>query len=495
MRPILALNVHDTGDTAANAYTLSPFGMTQLGQSLGADESLKTTVTRNSFRGRIVQHQNTIYVLYNRSIRRMEANGSWTTLVSLSNWSANTGQIDTTATMHLVQINGDYFLACIYPSSASSPSTTVYVTAAKYDLQTGVTSYTSTSSAIVGSGGGGANPSVLGGAESIVFNGTVYWSLVSGAGNAIVVYNVSSNSITSTNTALPLGSSGTGPTVSMCIYNNELWMLAYNSGTVALILYKLVGTTFVSQVASLAGTTVAWSTGVSKPLLFTDGTNMYAFALRATGVWNAYQITSSLDVTDITSNVLSTFTGQDLDSRWRVAIDQHTDPTNPEIVLMFLGDVTASGPISFYRWNGPSSVPTFLGSAGTSNYLLFIANPLDGGGEMMYTVGEPHAQIEGGLAASSSPGQTTISYRIYESTLIPSGTPVHVRMYFSDNGMPATNPCRLTNPQPGSMVDNYTVGNITAGSGILYSIDWRAIADGVDDGTGVLLMAQVSGVL
>jgi hypothetical protein len=496
MRPILCFQPHDTGDTEANAYTLSPFGMTRLGNSLGADESLKTLTTRCSFRGRIVQYQNTVYVLYNRSIRKMESDGTWTTVVSLSSWYASTGQVDTTATMHLVQIDGDYFLACIYPSSASVASTTSYVMGAKYNLQTGVTSYTATNTALVGSGGAGANPSAFGCSESIEFNGSIYWSLVSGAGNAIVVYSVASNSISSTNTSLPVGSSGTGPTISMCIYNNELWMLAYTSGTVALVLYKLIGTTFVSQVASITGGTVAWSTGVSKPLLFTDGTNLYAFALRATGAWNAFQITSSLAVTDITSSVLSTFTGQDLDSKFRVIIDQHQTPSNPEIILMFSGDVTATGPISFYRWNGASSTPTFIGSAGSSHYTLSVGNPLNGGGELMYTLGEPHIQIEGSLEETSTPGNTRISFRIYESSQFPAGTPVHVKMFFDSDGEVASTPCRLTNPQPsGSMFDSYTVYGIVATSGQLYTVDWRAAADGISDGDGALLVAQVSGVL
>lgn len=481
MRPILCYDGYASG--GAKAYTLSPFAFTQLGSNVGSVD-VGVMVAGNLRTGCIVQFRNTIYVLHNRTIKRMLSDGTWTTVASLSSPYVSADCINQ---MILCNIGGDYFLVCIYANS-SSTSFDTFLSGATYNLQTGVLT-TSASFFAHDSGGSSGQPSNQEVCGLTFYNGIVYWFWNNQSGTTILTYNVASPGIT-LGTTMP-NSATNGPWGDMLVWNNELWLVATTTGAAALTLYKLVGSSFVSQ-ATIATTT--WAVGFQKPCLFTDGTDLFCLALPNTAAWNLYRITSALAVTNITSSVISGFTGQDVDSRWRFIVDQHQNPTSPEIILMYQGD-TSTGSNSFYKWNGVSLPLTFIGSAGSVDFQIAVANPKQGGGEMMFTVGEPHIQIEGALAASTIPGQTTISYRIYESTLFPSGTPAQVKMFFNTDLETPTTRCRLTNPQPGLMLDEYTIGNVTAGSGNLYRVDWRAVADGVNSGQGALLVAQVSGVL
>lgn len=495
MRPMLVFDGRAAGTTAARVYTLSPYGYSQLGNDLGTQELALSANNRSFHRGRVVQHQDTVYVLHQRTIKRLNSNGTWSNILTLPNYYTDTGRAgDEQMIMHLCNVGGTYYLAVMYNSSSTVIDTTGYMMALSYNLSTNTYSATSTTALSLSSGGSASNPRNWAFGESVFFNGVIYVPHY-GTAYGIVAYNVASVTLSLLDNAIAIGSPTTAPTASLCIWNNELWLAHYDDGTVALQLRKLVGSSFVSQIASVTGGTVAWSTGVSKPCCWTDGTYLYIFALRATGAWDLWQINSSLVATNITSTVISGFTGQDLDSRWRCVVDQHTNPTNPDIYLLYFGDATAGGTIAFYKWNGPSSQMSYLGNAGSAWSVMHIANPMLGGGEMMYSLGEPHIVIEGSPSNTSTPGNCRISYRIYESSLFPSGTPAEVNMYFHPDLGPPTSRCLLTNPSVGTMANNYTITGVTAGSGTLYTVDWRAAANGVNNGDGVTLVASVSGIL
>lgn len=496
MRPIL---VYDgRSENVARVYAVSPQESIQIGDSIGSLETARTTITRNYYKGKVVQYKNTIFALHQRALKRLNENGTWSTVFSLPNYYTGTGTNDDSTCMILCTIDGIDYLAFVYPSNSSVADTISYAMGCTYNLSTNIVTQSLRNVANVATTGSSSNPINWVFTEAIYFNGSVY-IVYAAAGTSyygVITYNVVAAQIAILDSqAYVMGSTTTAPTASLCIWNNGLWLAYYNTGTVALVLKKLIGNNFVTQVASVTGGTVAWSTGISKPHAFTDGTHLYIFALRATGTWNLYKVQSDLTTSDITSSVIPGFTNQDLDSRFRAILDSHTDPTNPTIYFAYIPDATIASVINFYRWNGESSQITYEGSAGNGAYYVFIENPLNGGGELMYKQDEPNIHIDGPLESADATGCCTINFRLYESTVFPSGSQATVNFYYGSGVARPTNRCLLTNPSAGTMIDNYTIGDLTVTSGTLYTVDWLRESNGVTAGSAVSLMAQMSGVV
>lgn len=485
MRPLLAYNGYSSG--GARAYLLSPYSYQQLGGIVGSVESFTSSI-QHFIPSKICQIENTIYVLHAGTIKKLEPNGTWTVMASLTSPAVNQ---DIWATMYPVFVAGSYYLAVVYPTTNYN-ATNAVLRGATYNIRTGV--LTTSSEVTVGGGAGvGLSFSTFGTAH--VVGGSLY--LVFGNYNAgslfkVIVYNVAGASLSfitsGASTAKDLRLS-----TDMFLWKNELWFASYADGTANFVLYKLIGSSIVSQVTIQSS--VAWSTESSKPTLFGIGDYLYAMALTSAGTWRMYRINQALSVTEITSSVISGFTGQDLDSNWTFIVDQHTLATSPEYFLMFRGDLT-NGPISFYKWINDSTPLSFLGTAGESNQRLIVQAPKNGGGHFMYTVGEMNIQIEGAVTPSNIPGNVNVGYRIYESTLFPSGTLAQIKFFYNKNNLEtATNRCSLTSPSPnGSMLDSYTITNAVVGSGVLNTIQWRAQVDGFSVGDGALIVAQASGI-
>lgn len=483
MRPLLAYNGYSSG--GAKAFSLTPFSYTQIGQNVGSVESGTVQHIFWSGRYKIVQLGNTIWVVHAGTIKRLNSDGTWTTIITLPNY---VNDYHYTSQLFLNNIDGIYYLSCIY-SSASSTTTTTYIRGLSFNITTG-TVVASSEFAIQGSvtSLGGPDGSTIGNAVKL---GSSIYLTSNSNGSANTARLISFNILTATfsNTNL-LTSSNTIVPSDICIWNNEIWVSVYSTNYT---LYKLVGNTLVSQVTGIGSTA---PTGGHRSCLFTDNSgNLYLIAmLSASNAWACYRITSGLVVTDITSTVLSGFTSQDVDSRWSFFIDQHNMTNSPEYYLMFKGDYQG-GAVSFYRWNGESSQITFVGSAGENDSRVGICTPFLGGGEQMYSTGEMNIQIEGALEPASTPGNTLARYRIYESSAFPSGTLCQVKLHYSRGIKAAVTPCRLTNPTPyGSMLDSYTITNVVSGSGNLHTIEWRTSADNISTGEGVTLIAQVSGI-
>ncbi len=472
MRPILAYDGY--ASDGARAYTLSPGSLTQLGDTIGANDT-GTVVLGTLMRGKIAQVQNTIYVLHASTLKKLESNGSWSLIFSLPD-AETSDTNDSVSTMHIAVIDGIYYLNFIYLSSSTTSSVSYYK-GCTYNLSNG--SVTSSSQLLVFS----TAPSVQRRGTSLVWGGAVYMIISdSTTATKLLVYDIVGATI----------SVITGPAHSnmadITIFNNELW---WGSGTPnnfgAFELHKLVGSSLVLQ-ASIGGSPFI---GTAKPCIFTDGTSLYCLFKLVGGAWLLYRS----DNTQFTTPVMSAFSLIGADSRWIPLVDQHQSPTNPELILILRGDIT-TGTNSFYKWNGTGSALSFIGSAGPSKNSMALATPFQGGGELMFTLGEMNIQIEGPLTASSTPGNTVVKYRIYESSMFPVDTPTQVKLFYNTLQHPATTRCSLINPSPnGSMLDSYTVTGVLVGSGYLNSIDWRSSIDGLANGTAVTLTAQVSGVL
>jgi hypothetical protein len=493
MRQILAYDGVASG--GARAYSLGANSYTQIGNIIGSTDTSVSNVERKSvMKGNIAQIQDTIYVLHNRTVKKKNSDGSWSTVFSLYN--PFTGS-DSGNRMIACVVNGVTYLVIIYFNS-NTTTNAAYYSSAVYNTHTGnvVTSVSN-----VDIGNTGYDYRTISFADIIYFDGTVYAMTTAKSFNAtmaLATIGVEAGTLSVTTSNASVYGCGENNTFSLCVFNNSLWMVSTNPGTSADVkLYKFISGVPVSQYTVASITSLASSAGW-KPLLFSKDNFMYVIThqnVSSTTTWRMFRCTESA-ATEITTPVLTGFTGQSTHARWRVICDQHSSPTNPEYILLYQNGTAAGSANIFYQFIDDSTPLRYLGSAGNGAWTTSIATPPAGGGELMYRDGEMHIEYIGTPTVSETPGNMTVYYRIYESDVFPSGYPVHVKMFCSADRTVPTTPCRLSNPQPyGSVQNSYTITGITAGSGVLYSVDWRAVADGFEAGDAVTMVASVSGVI
>lgn len=482
MRPLLTYNGYASG--GAKAYSLGPNSFVQIGDNIGTNDSGTATTIRLFPMGKIVQIKNTIYVLHQRTIKKKNSDGTWSTVASLVSPNTTSG-VDHMNQMIPCVIGGVQYLACLYLSSDNGGNT-----AYRLGVYNTVTETLSTSNAYTD-----MNRTLTSATYGYPFyyDGNIYWpAFYPSFGTRMIIANIEALSVTMTNDGLDFGDN---PTNSFTVFNNELYMLFHPDGTGKLLLYKLVGSGWTHVVDVTAST--AWQGNGPKTCLFTDGTNMYAMALLSTNTqWKMYKITPSFTVTDITNTVIPGFTGQGNTSSFRFICDQHSNPTSPEFYLMLNTGIASGSTNRFYRFFDDSTPVQYIGTAGEGGTANYVSCPTFGGGELMFRDGEMHIEFWGAPEISNTPGNMKLYFRIYESDIFPSGSPVHVKFFSSNGRSIPTQPCRLSNPEPiGSIENSYTITDITCGSGILYSVDWRAVADGFTAGDPVTMVASVSGVI
>lgn len=496
MRQLLVYDGLASG--GAKAYSMGANSYTQIGDTIGSNDNSSAVISTWNYQNmcgpNICQVQNTIYVVHNRILKKKESDGSWSTVTALTDFYSTSSDI--MVRMLPCVVNGVTYIVCIYPGS-SSGGTATYVMSLIYNTHTGTVSTTS-QNLTFSTGGAAGTPYAQSFSHPIYYDGTVYM-LTMPAGNTaygkIVSVGVEAGSMS---VSANIASIWQTQRVSMCVFNNELWLLA-TTGTTSctFTLYKMVGGSWISQynVASSI-TTPTYSKGWI-PLLFTYGTYMYAMFPNGTTslTWNIYRCTST-SATNVTSSVLSGFTGQGLNGRWRLVVDQHRNPRIPEFVLIYQPDIAAGSTNKFYQFTDSSTQLRYLGSAGEGGAQACIATPHYGGGELMYRDGEMYIQFWGQPEIATTPGNIKLYFRIFESDVFPPGSQVHVKMFSNeDRGIP-TIPCRLASPLPsGSIENSYTITGIECGSGTLYSVEWRAAVDGFSAGDAVTLVASVSGII
>ena len=317
------------------------------------------------------------------------------------------------------------------------------------------------------------------------FANSIYWFQATGC----YKYDVATNS-TSTIT----GFSGSHIATSMCMFNDGIYLLGRDSSS-TMTLYQLVGGVWQSVlvIGSSFSNIIGWP-----PLLLNDGTNMYALFYQDTASvgWTAYKITSGLVASDISSAIFpaylrvsglssSTFKGWHLDS--------HIDPSNPEIWLAYTSAPSTIGSsLGWFRWRGSTSQMTYVGDAGEGGPDYFISYDWTGGGQYIYSLGEPNIQIEGELSSAATAGNVDVPFKVYESDNVPSGTLVDVNLYYSTTPHPPRERGRITSVTPsGFQIDDYTV-RVAAGSGQMWGLEWRSAADGVQVGEQVSITLYTS---
>jgi hypothetical protein len=467
MRPILATKVAGNG----GVFLVTPYGASEL-VDYGVTGFTASFFDVNTSGGpSAVQFGSKIYHMQGGTCYEYDTiTGNNTSFRSLTDYSAQ-NHAEHHYGMFISNISGVWYLSVFYVSGASA------IRVERYNFST----QTWSTSATFASAGDNQQPQ-----RRFQFANNIYWF----QGSACYKYDVAANS-----TSAITGFGGDHRATSMCMFNDGIYLLNVTSSTTA-ILYQLVGGVWqavktISSSLTNAATTLA-------PLLMSDGTNMYAILyqnLASTG-WTCFQITDGLVVSDISSVIfpsylrtsdltLSIFKG------WHV--DSHIDPSDPEIWLAYTSASTTVGAsLGWFRWRGPAAQMTYVGDAGEGGPDYYISYDWTGGGQYIFSPGEPNIQIEGSLSAANTAGNIDVPFKVYESDNVASGVLVDVNLYYSTSPHPPRSRARITSPTPsGLQIDDYTV-RVPAGSGQLWNLEWRSAADGVQVGEQVSLTLYTS---
>lgn len=476
MRPILA--VKGTGTGTVGMYLLTPYGATSygfLGGTIGT--SFFNSETWPS--PHAVQFGSKIYHRYYISLYEYDTiSGNNAVFRQASDASANSGSAEWYGGVYITNIGGDWYLVYFYPTNAGSLKAERY----HFASNTWLTS---------------SNIHAAGDADFALprfqYGSDIYWHLGNSsnmtAAPTTYKYSISGNTASSFS-----GPANTyGNTISMVSYLGGLYALGH--GTAGLQLFQLIGGLW--QLISTINATGP-STTHSPTQMFTDGTYLYCIAYYATSGWRMWQLTSGLVATEITSSVFPTYlrsnTGLNYQASFRgIHVDSHTDPSNPEIWLTYsAGSKTLGAGLSWFRWMGPSSVMNYVGDAGEGGQDYNISYSQDGGGQYIYSAGEPNIQVEGEVEAAATAGNVAVPFKVYESLNVPSGSLVDVNLFYSTSPHPPRSRGRITNVTPsGEQIDDYTV-RVAATSGTLWGLEWRSAADGVAVGERVSCTLYVS---
>jgi len=367
-------------------------------------------------------------------------------------------------------IGGVWYLTCLYVYSTSE------VRAERYNFST----QTWTNSAGLGGIGDNSHPQ-----RRYQFSNNLYWF----SNSTCHKYDISANSVSTVT-----GFSGDHRATSMCAFNDGVYLLQPSSST-TLVLYQFIGG--IWQAVKTIGSSFSSIQTTLPPLLLTYGTDMFAiFYQDSSSGWTCYKITSGLVVSDVSSNVIPSYLrvsglSSSCFKGWHV--DAHIDPSDPEIWITYTAAATTEGSsLGWFRFNGGSSQISYVGDAGQGGPDYCISYDWTGGGQYIFSPGEPNIQIEGELSSASTAGNVDVPFRIYESNNVASGVLVDVNLYYSTKPHPPRSRGRITNVTPsGDIIDDYTV-RVAAGSGQLWGLEWRSAADGVQVGEQVSITLYTS---
>lgn len=471
MRPILAMK--GTGTGTVSLYLINPYGATSFINYAGTiATTFFNTMTWGGSPG--VQFGSKVYSRFYVTLFEYDTiSGNNTSFRVPSDVNFNSGAGEWYNGHYIANVSGTWYLVQLYPTDGNG---------CKSDRYNFTTRTWSTSSSIHGiSDQTFSSPKWQ-------FGSAIYWIL--GASDAMTTNGTFYKLEISSNTGSSITSPSIHPnTVSMCSYNGNIYMVGHSgSSATGLRLYQMVGGSW--QLAKTINSPGP-STDSSPTQMFTDGTYIYVIAYYASSGWKVFQLDNGLNVTDISSSVLPSYllsnTGLDYQAAFKgVNIDAHADPSNPEIILTYTASSKTIGAgLSWFKWLGPSSQIQYLGDAGEGGPDYWISYSVDGGGQFIYSPGEPNIQVEGVIDAASTAGNVDVPFRVYESTNVPSGTLVDVSLFYSETPHPPRTRARITNVTPsGSQIDDYTV-RVAATSGTLWGLEWRAAADGVTVGNRI----------
>jgi hypothetical protein len=291
-----------------------------------------------------------------------------------------------------------------------------------------------------------------------------------------------------------------GITKDYCVFNNELYGIGPNSsGTDSTFSIKrLVGNQFVQvQTLSTQHRTHQDSDLNAGHCLFTDGTDMFAFMSGKDVTLNIGSTAVRLvpnGATFTESNITIPVVPPSLriisspNHYWHSFLDNDTDPENPAIIVWTQAPSGVSD-YNAWQWNGYNAAMTNLGPAGAAG--IALPHTKDGGGEYIWTQGEPSVEI---TDISPSVDSQTVSFIAYSSEVT---TTFKVRLWYSGGEDFAKSPATLIGPVTGGgVLGTDTTGDfiddVTADGVTVNTVVWDVVADGFAKGSQVILMPAIS---
>lgn len=451
-----------------------------VGASFGVADSTTTSNLAAVFpRGRVIRFGglNTYVATVGSSIYRSTDGGmTWTAVQSLTDLNSNTHR---KSGFVVVYLNGVPALAMIYGGTTNTQVYGVY----SFD---GINWTTQGPFTVLG-GGGGAG-AVIGYNQLIVQDSTIFLQLGSAGGGTTagtdntVIWTPGSNNAVGTSLS-GIQSGQLAP--SLCEFNNRLFGLYQRTTSSALTLGEIVGqTTVVLTSLQLGEPTTSGGAGT----LFVDGVNMYAIATGSDGAGTntglkAWQISSSLVVTEITSTVLpailrtafSTDGSGAVSCRILSLIDGVSSPgSSPTIYLYFSS--TGNSDWALYQWNGNATEISLISQGGST----LNSMPLFGFVNGDYFVADSVFPSTSGISAEIINRTFTATGVRLSFKLYGTAGSVSFRAYYGDaNSEYPTNAATLTNPSVGAISGGTTNTGLTADDGATtYQVTWDAQTDG-----------------
>lgn len=297
--------------------------------------------------------------------------------------------------------------------------------------------------------------------------------------------------------------------ISFCAFNGELYYLMYYAGGISnnedfngIQVNRINGTAtanlLLDSTFSSDDRNIGWGafsdgstpTNIeilsNKPVLFTDEDKLFAlYYTEPNAGFKLIRMAGAADGSlswdgDFTTQVIPTFlqsgNAPSQAGRW-TTYTQVNASGEKEIYLTFSSNSEEGTSVSWYQFINETSPLDFLGFGADSTYS--IPNYRQGGGAYEWSIFKPlDIQIEQFTPSTSNIGSIEISYRIIKGT----GQPVTASFLFDTEGEPTNTYCDLVNPNIGIIVNN-SVDGITADTGNLYTVNWRAELQGVTVGT------------
>jgi hypothetical protein len=455
----------------------------QIGSDLpvGVESTTSTTSMTNC---RAVQFQNKIYAYQKDRIYCFDEGtiGDWVEVHQAVSQDSTAG-FGFHSGIHVLQVSGVPTMVAFYRNTPN------------FDLQalhsTDGTSWTlydtnvSTGSNLIG--------------RSLVFRNQVYIWFNHSVDVGLIRYDPT-NPSTGTILTDAAGDWEPGFSKDFCVFNDELYGVGQKVGTAGQQnhrLKRLVGDEFILA-ATLTGRNSDPSDTNAAFCLFTDGINMYAFTpgrnsggtQRGTIADQLAPNGASFIVTQITSTVIPSHLDPISEDthRWFSFLDNDTDPDDPTITIWSQSPTGVNAYVA-YTWNGPGAAMTTLGTGPAEG--LALPHSKDGGGEYIWTSGEPSVEI---IDTSPDVDSQTVSFIAYSSEV--TGT-FKVRLWYDGEETFAKTSATLMGPVTGggSLGSDTTgdfVDEVVADGVTVHTVVWDVVADGFAKGSSVILMPTIS---
>jgi hypothetical protein len=276
--------------------------------------------------------------------------------------------------------------------------------------------------------------------------------------------------------------------LSFCVFNDRLFWIQQNLGSVTYSLYELTGGSQTLR-HTFSGPTAQSINIDCKFSLFVDQTTNEMIAclpasVAGVGTWFIFKIDGALAVTDITSTVAfaSVFGAPPTPaaaSTGRIAsmvdVPQNNGTSPAAVFLGYAPNGTDGTSFTWAKWNGVGSPITSFGSGGDVAQALPWG--VQNGGSVFWTSGQRHIER---FTSTPIAGGVEYAFRIYSPN--PTVDAVEVRWIKGTNVQesPQTPYASLANPSAGSISGGNTITGLDASDdGVtLFMVQWLAEADG-----------------